>query len=58
MTYAATSGGTMLTDVLECTWKTSDVPRHSLEGIEKNSWNIQAEQQAWRLRGKIRLDKL
>jgi len=48
----------MLTDLLECTWKTSDVPHHSLEGIEKNGWNIQAEQQAWRLRAKIRIDKL
>jgi hypothetical protein len=34
----------MLTDALECT---CTVQHHSLEGIEKNSWNIQAEQQAW-----------
>lgn len=37
ITYAASSGGTMLTDVFECTWKTSDIPHHSLEGIEKNN---------------------
>jgi len=48
----------MLTNVLECTWKISDVPHHSLEGTENNSWNIQAEKQAWRLRAKIRIDKL